>query len=144
MANMLETTISNFLQCLHFHWNVTEICSKGPTDNKISFGLGGDALAPKRQQAITGINIDQNLWGYLAPLVHNELTHVGLVKHILMDKCKTAVSPLLMHWRYCSLALSHWYAVCISAVGSKLGYLSLCLVARWYQTITWTDADLWS
>ena len=24
-----------------------------------------------------------------------------------MIKCKTAVSPLLMHWRYCSLALSH-------------------------------------
>ena len=24
-----------------------------------------------------------------------------------MAQCKTAVSPLLMHWRYCSLALSH-------------------------------------
>ena len=26
-----------------------------------------------------------------------------------MAKCKTAVSPLLMHWRYCSLALNHRY-----------------------------------
>ena len=24
-------------------------------------------------------------------------------------KCKTAVTPLLTHWSYCSLALSHWY-----------------------------------
>ena len=28
---------------------------------------------------------------------------------ILMAQCKTAVSPLLTHWRYCSLALSHQY-----------------------------------
>ena len=26
-----------------------------------------------------------------------------------MATCKSAVSPLLMHWRYCSLALSHCY-----------------------------------
>ena len=25
-----------------------------------------------------------------------------------MGECKTAVSPLLTHWRYCSLALNHW------------------------------------
>ena len=29
-----------------------------------------------------------------------------------MAKCKTAVSPLLTHWRYCSLALSHRYITC--------------------------------
>ena len=23
---------------------------------------------------------------------------------------KTAISPVLMHWRYCSISLSHWYA----------------------------------
>ena len=28
---------------------------------------------------------------------------------ISMTQCKTAVTPLLMHWSYCSLALSHWY-----------------------------------
>ena len=28
---------------------------------------------------------------------------------ILMAQCKTAVSPLLMCWRYCSLALNHLY-----------------------------------
>ena len=27
--------------------------------------------------------------------------------HTSMAQCKTAVSPLLMHWRYCSLTLSH-------------------------------------
>ena len=31
--------------------------------------------------------------------------------HISMAKCKTAVTPLLTHWSYCSLALSHRYHV---------------------------------
>ena len=26
-----------------------------------------------------------------------------------MAQCKTVVSPVLMHWRYCSLTLSYWY-----------------------------------
>ena len=26
-----------------------------------------------------------------------------------MAQCKTAVTPLLTHWSYCSLLLSHWY-----------------------------------
>ena len=30
-----------------------------------------------------------------------------------MALCKTAVSPLLMHWRYCSLALNHWLELTI-------------------------------
>ena len=30
---------------------------------------------------------------------------------ISMAHCKTAVSPLLTHWRYCSPALSHWFIV---------------------------------
>ena len=30
---------------------------------------------------------------------------------ISMAKCKTAVSPLLKHWRHCSLALSHQYVI---------------------------------
>ena len=29
--------------------------------------------------------------------------------YILMSQCKTALSPVLMHWRYCSLALRHPY-----------------------------------
>ena len=32
-----------------------------------------------------------------------------ILENILMALCKTAVSPLLMHWRYCSLALTHQY-----------------------------------
>ena len=31
-----------------------------------------------------------------------------------MTQCKTAVTPLLMHWSYCSFAVSHWDVVCIS------------------------------
>ena len=30
-------------------------------------------------------------------------------RKFLMAYYKTAVSPLLMHWRYCSLALSHHF-----------------------------------
>ena len=33
----------------------------------------------------------------------------GIFRHIWMAQCKTAVSPLLTHWRYCSFALSHRY-----------------------------------
>ena len=31
------------------------------------------------------------------------------VNNILMDQCKTAVTPVLMQWSHCNLALSHWY-----------------------------------
>ena len=30
----------------------------------------------------------------------------------LMVQHKTAVTPLLVHWSYCSLALNHWYVWC--------------------------------
>ena len=33
--------------------------------------------------------------------------------------CKTALSPLLMHWRYYSLALCHWKAVAIILMNAK-------------------------
>ena len=33
---------------------------------------------------------------------------------ITMAQCKTAVSPLLTHWRYCSHAPSHWYIFFVS------------------------------
>ena len=31
--------------------------------------------------------------------------------HVSMTLCKTAVTPLLTHWSYCSFALSHQYDV---------------------------------
>ena len=45
-----------------------------------------------------------------------------------MAQWKTAVSPLLMHWQYCSLSLSHQYAVvmlCFTVITSSLP-LDLC------------------
>ena len=33
----------------------------------------------------------------------------AILFYISMVLCKTAISPLLTHWRYCSLALSHRY-----------------------------------
>ena len=37
--------------------------------------------------------------------------HTYINTCIYMASSKTAVTPLLMHWSYCSLALSHWYNV---------------------------------
>ena len=34
---------------------------------------------------------------------------------IYLTHCKTAVSPLLMHWRHCSLTISHWYIETVPA-----------------------------
>ena len=41
---------------------------------------------------------------------------------ISMAKCKTAVTPLLTHWCYCSLALSHRYHLgrCLGSTAKKL------------------------
>ena len=33
--------------------------------------------------------------------------------NISMVLCKTAVTPFLTHWNYCSLALSHGYVLCV-------------------------------
>ena len=41
--------------------------------------------------------------------LHQSSTCAFLLEKISMALCKNAVSPLLMHWRYCSLALTHRY-----------------------------------
>ena len=46
-----------------------------------------------------GIRYSLACFGYI-----NNPYHV-----ISMTQCKTTVTPLLTHWSYCSLALSHWY-----------------------------------
>ena len=48
-----------------------------------------------------------------------------------MALCKTAVSPLLTHWRYCSLALSHRHHSLISilqSLSSSLPFHVICLI----------------
>ena len=47
---------------------------------------------------------------------------VSLLTHISMAQCKTAVSPLLTHLRYCSLALSRQ---CVSPIFNELSLLLL-------------------
>ena len=39
-----------------------------------------------------------------------------MVYPISMALCKTAVTPLLMHWSYCSFALSHRYALFVYTI----------------------------
>ena len=38
-------------------------------------------------------------------------------ENISMALCKTAVSPLLKPWRYCSLALNHWFILFFMYIG---------------------------
>ena len=50
------------------------------------------------------------LWGVCCEDLGENWPHYnGTALYILMALCKTAVTPLLMHWSYCSLALIHWY-----------------------------------
>ena len=51
-------------------------------------------------------------------LVHDDPFH----RCISTALCKTAVSPVLMHWRYCSLALSHRYILYEVSISSPEGY----------------------
>ena len=57
------------------------------------------------------------------------------------DLCKTAVSPLLTHWRYCSLVLSHHYVftdVKLTHMTAKCRHLTIYpfiekfMVSLWY------------
>ena len=50
-------------------------------------------------------NIIQNLTSKYWRCVSNYQCHINQ-EPISMAQCQTAVSPLVMHWRYCSLALS--------------------------------------
>ena len=45
--------------------------------------------------------------GYTAYFMGYTAYSMGYTGHV--DLCKSVVTPLLMHWSYRSLALSHWY-----------------------------------
>ena len=51
-----------------------------------------------------------------------------------MTKCKTAVTPLLTHWSYCSLALSHRHAGRIVESTSQRSYMC---VLGWWLLVDW-------
>ena len=67
----------------------------------------------------------------------------GLVKQaakasvgiILMASYKTAVTPLLTHWSYCSLALSHQYWPCMPYLGAIL-YGVLLFAGFWFLRLS--------
>ena len=52
--------------------------------------------------------------------------------HTSMAQCKTAVSPVLMHWRYCSFALSHEHVPLTESVEEIARYplSEVCRVRR--------------
>ena len=51
---------------------------------------------------------------------------------ISIVQCKTVLYLLLIHWRYPSLVLSHWYA------------LGLFFAGEWLKSILWHDISGWS
>ena len=57
----------------------------------------------------------------------------------LMVQCKTAVSPLLTHWRYCSLALSHRHVCACKLIHHW--YSNTCIKQPLNCVVSW---DRWS
>ena len=53
------------------------------------------------------------------------------ISYISMVQCKNAVTPLLTHWSYCSLALSHW--VSLSCTNSLIW--DVLVVHSWESTV---------
>ena len=53
-------------------------------------------------------------------------------------KCKTAVTPLLMHWGYCSLALSQW--IIISPKSAKMATMVQTIFP---SDMFWKKIELW-
>ena len=88
-----------------------------------------------RSDKHTGRNVN---FGKLAPLqvrFHSNCERDLVICHnICMAYCKTAVTPLLSHWSYCSLALSHRYDFCCNGNFIKL---NLCyILQRLYRVYT--------
>ena len=68
-------------------------------------------------------------------IVHcTSVINLILIDIIVMAECRTVVSPVLMHWRYGSLALSHWFHLV------KLNMETVLPLTRWslmsYTTAT--------
>ena len=64
---------------------------------------------------------------------------------IWMAYCKTAVTPLLTHWSYCSFALSHWYGIS-DQVSTQFSVLCFALVifmflVDWYTLFPYINQD---
>ena len=58
-----------------------------------------------------------------------------------MAECKTAVSPLLMHWRYCSLALSYRSVVFVPVFLSQVGVSDLLEVSTPAESVWLRSQD---
>ena len=100
---------------------------------------------PTQSSKLTGINSltaklvnPLNTVIYCCPISWDLTSLRGLnsfTRVVLMVKCKTAVSPLLMHWRYCSFAISHWYTVVHSPLTRDLE-IPLCVLS-WLLRWSW-------
>ena len=64
-----------------------------------------------------------------------ELTGLSL-KPIWMDQCKTAVTPLITRWSYCSLALNHRYVF-----GKYSIFQEICTRFLLYCALLWLYID---
>ena len=61
-----------------------------------------------------------------------------------MVLCKTAVTSLLTHWSYCSLALFHHYMVSTHEIGYMVTLLYIVLVMDSYITMSDCQLTMWA
>ena len=61
-----------------------------------------------------------------------------IIDVISITNCKTAVTPLLTRWSYCSLALSHQY-ICLLCVHSAIFRTAGVCVVRHNMQLTWLN-----
>ena len=57
---------------------------------------------------------------------------------ISMPQCKTAVTPLLIHWSYCSLALSHLCSTCVELCMYMVPDFLCFVVVRLWLLLPWS------
>ena len=60
-----------------------------------------------RYRCIKATKKQSDTWVGCTTSCDSDACLIGLCDLLSMAQCKTAVTPLLMHWSYCSLALSH-------------------------------------
>ena len=62
---------------------------------------------------------------------------------IMMVQLKTAVSPLQMHWNYCSLTRSHWYMLYLASMNQCGNDTTQSCQKRFVQAHQWFSVRLW-
>ena len=82
----------------HLQWNKRKVGGENSITMVVNNVILNNIVLPNQT--------DAKIYNWFPEIIE---IHVHLVEvyGILMVQCKTVVTPLVMHWSYCSLALSH-------------------------------------